>query len=55
MIDIHLPTTDGRKIIMSRYTQPDHAAELLLTLLGLHLPPQPPPKISPLAPADHAD
>ena len=23
MIDIHLPTTDGRYIVMSRYTQPD--------------------------------
>ena len=23
MIDIHLPTTDGRHIVMSRYTQPD--------------------------------
>src|SRR3990167_5452074 len=30
MIDIHLPTTDGRHIVMSRYTQPDKDVSLLL-------------------------
>ena len=54
MLDVWAPTTTGQWLSMSRYTQPDHATELLLTSLGLHLPPQPPPKISPLAPADHA-
>ena len=44
----------GQWLTMSRYTQPDPAAQLLLSLLGLQLPPQPPPKISPLAPVDHA-
>jgi transposase len=45
MIDVHLPTTDGRHIVMSRYTQPDPEVALLLAQLKLHLPPQPPPKI----------
>jgi transposase len=46
MIDVHLPTTDGRKIILSRYTQPDKEHNLLLHQLNLKLPDQPPPKIS---------
>ncbi len=45
MIDIHLPTTDGRHIVMSRYTQPEKDVSLLLTQLGLSLPDQPPPKV----------
>ena len=46
MVDVHLPTTDGRKIILSRYTQPDKDKQLLLQKLNLYLPPQPPPKVS---------
>ena len=45
MIDVYLPTTDGRHIVMSRYTQPDKDVALLLAQLGLTLPEQPPPKI----------
>ena len=45
MIDVHLPTTDGRHIVMSRYTQPEKDAALLLAHLGLSLPDQPPPKV----------
>ena len=30
MIDVHLPTTDGRHIVMSRYTQPEKDVSLLL-------------------------
>ena len=45
MIDIHLPTTDGRHIVMSRYTQPEKDVSLLLAQLGLSLPEQPPPKV----------
>ena len=45
MIDIHLPTTDGRHIVMSRYTQPEKDVSLLLAQLGLTLPEQPPPKV----------
>jgi hypothetical protein len=35
MIDVHLPTTDGRTIILSRYTQPE--ADLQLPLKQLKL------------------
>jgi len=45
MIDIHLPTTDGRHIVMSRYTQPEKDVSLLLAQLRLSLPDQPPPKV----------
>lgn len=45
MIDLHIPTTDGRKLKMSRYTKPDKAQQLLLSRLKLKLPPQPPPEI----------
>ena len=46
MIDVHLPTTDQRTLILSRYTQPDNDCKLLLQNLKLQLPAQPPPKIS---------
>ena len=46
MIDVHVPTTDGRELRMSRYTKPDKTQQLLLTRLKLKLPPQPPPEIS---------
>jgi len=44
MIDIHLPTTDGRTVIMSRYTQPE--LEILLRRLRLCFPKQPPPRMT---------
>ncbi|HEX9145594.1 MAG TPA: IS1634 family transposase [Candidatus Binatia bacterium] len=46
MIDVHLPTTDGRKVILSRYTQPEKDQQLLLNQLKLQLPEQPPPQIT---------
>lgn len=46
MIDVHLPTTDGRKVIMSRYTQPEPELQVLLKQLRLSLPPQPPPRVT---------
>lgn len=46
MVDVHLPTTDGRKVILSRYTQPERDLKMLLTQLKLTLPEQPPPKIT---------
>jgi hypothetical protein len=45
MVDVHLPTTDGRELTLSRYTQPEKDLQLLLQQLKLHLPDQPPPKI----------
>jgi hypothetical protein len=46
MIDVHLPTTDGREIILTRYTHPEPELQLLIGRLKLRLPPQPPPKIT---------
>jgi transposase len=46
MIDVHLPTTDGREIILTLTTQPETELKLLLEKLRLQLPAQPPPKIS---------
>jgi hypothetical protein len=52
MIDVHVPTTDGRELLLTRYTQPEPELRLLLDKLKLDLPAQPPPKIS--AAAAHA-
>ena len=46
MIDVHLPTTDGRELMMTRYTQPEPELQLLIQQLKLSLPPQPPPRIA---------
>jgi hypothetical protein len=46
MIDVHLPTTDEREIIMSRYTQPEKDLQLLLDQLKLTLPEQGSPKMT---------
>jgi len=46
MIDVHLPTTDGREVVLTRYTQPEPDLRLLLDALKLELPAQPPPKIT---------
>jgi transposase len=50
MIDVHLPTTDGRELLITRYTEPETELKLLLNKLKLDLPDQPPPKISLAAP-----
>lgn len=46
MLDVQFPTTDGRTLILSRYTEPDTDHKLLLEQLKLTLPPQPPPRIT---------
>jgi hypothetical protein len=46
MIDVHVPTTDGRELLLTRYTQPEPELHLLLDKLKLELPAQPPPKIT---------
>jgi len=46
MIDVHLPTTDGRRVIMSRYTQPEAELQMLLRQLRLQLPSQSPPRLT---------
>lgn len=47
MIDVQIPTTDGREIQLTRHTEPQAELKLLLAKLRLELPPQPPPKITP--------
>jgi transposase len=46
MLDVRIPTTDGREVVLTRYTQPERELQLLLHKLKLELPAQPPPKIS---------
>lgn len=46
MIDVHIPTTDGRELRLTRYTQPEPELQLLINQLRLKLPPQPPPRIT---------
>ena len=46
MIDVELPTTDDRMVLLSRYTEPEADQQLLLRRLKLELPAQPPPKIT---------
>jgi transposase len=50
MIDVHIPTTDGRELLLERYTEPEKDLKLLLAELKLVLPQQPPPKITASAP-----
>ena len=45
MLDVHLPTTDGRHLVLPRHTQPQPDHKLLLDQLKLRLPEQPTPKI----------
>jgi hypothetical protein len=50
MIDVIVPTTDGREFQLTRTTQPEPDLKLLLDKLKLELPAQPPPRISVAAP-----
>jgi hypothetical protein len=46
MVDVHLPTTDGRTVVLSRYTEPAADQAILLQQLKISLPAQPPPRIT---------
>lgn len=46
MLDVRIPTTDDREVILTRYTQPEKELQLLLQKMKLELPAQPPPKIT---------
>ena len=52
MVDVEIPTTDGRVLLLPRYTEPEAEQEMLLAKLGLALPAQPPPRIRPEQLAD---
>ena len=46
MVDVVMPTTDGRIVTLPRYVEPKPDLAILLDQLGLTLPAQPPPKTS---------
>jgi len=46
MVDVQVPTTDGRWLTMPRHTQPEAEHQMILEKLGLSLPPPPPPRIT---------
>ena len=45
MIDVRIPTTDGRILEMRRYSQPELEHRIILDKLKMDLPKQPPPKV----------
>jgi transposase len=52
MLDVHFPTTDGRTLVLTRYTELTADQKMLVNQLNLRLPPQPPPRLT--APVDRA-
>ncbi len=46
LLDVRVPTTDGRELLLVRRTEPDRDVVLLLARLNLTLPPQPPPRLT---------
>jgi len=55
MIDVWIPTCDGRWLILPRYTQPAKDLQALLEQIQLRLPSQPPPRITAPAPLPSAN
>lgn len=45
LLDVAVPTADGRELRLVRRTEPSRDVALLLAQLDRTLPPQPPPKI----------
>lgn len=50
MLDVCIPTTDEREIVLTRYTHPEKDLQLLLDQLKMQLPDQPPPKVTRIEP-----
>jgi hypothetical protein len=46
MLDVHFPTTDGRTLVLTRYTELDADQKMLIKQLNLNLPSQPPPRLT---------
>jgi len=46
MVDVYLPTTDGRAVILSRYNRTEADQAILLQRLKMSLPAQPPPRVT---------
>lgn len=53
MLDVAVPTTDGRELLLTRRTEPEAEVRLLLQQLRLAFPVQPPPRIRSYTPLDH--
>jgi hypothetical protein len=49
MIDVHVPTTDRRELVLTRYTEPEAPLRRLLDKLKVQLPAQPSPRITAVA------
>lgn len=45
MVEVHIPISDGRTLVMPRHTEPEPQQQMILEKLNLHLPQQPPPRI----------
>jgi hypothetical protein len=45
MLDVVIPTTDGRELLLPRHTEPTPEQEMILDRLSRRLPAQPPPRI----------
>jgi transposase len=45
MVDVHVPTSDGRELVLPRYTEAEAEHHMILETLKLTLPSQPPPRI----------
>jgi transposase len=45
MVEVWIPTVDGRWLVLPRHTQPEKDVQALLDQLQIKLPPQPPPRI----------
>jgi transposase len=54
MLDVHFPTTDGRMLILSRYTEFNADQKLLVKQLKLEMPPQARPRITASGQIAHA-
>ena len=54
MVDVHLPTTDGRTVMLTRYTEPEPDQAILLQQMKMQLPVQLPPRIAAVNVPDEA-
>jgi hypothetical protein len=54
MLDVHVPTSDGRELLLVRRTEPEPDVRLMLQQLGLCFPVQPPPRIRSRTPPSEA-
>ena len=45
LLEVQIPTSDGRVLVLPRYTEPEAQQQMILQKLNLSLPAQPPPRI----------